>query len=421
MKDFYNNNDKVFKEKITSHEFKFDSSAWDKMEKMLDDEDPSKAVAWRYPYMMMILGIFFLGMTLLSPVADSNEVVAKIEHTKIETSMKTATSVPTMEPAIATTKIKSTDTSNKQANANKVGKSQTKKSSKITNSVIEKSVYNNTNSTTTTQNITPSISKSTPIETVKTYIENIPSTPNKHENIQAFMEVNSLLEPVKYDDAIVANLPFEREPIVLRKKRVKVGVQAGASVVLAKRTLADQGKIATAIGGFINLDIDAKNSIAIEANYKNGFSKGTILARNNNQQRNDPGNGGYNSSDQEFEDYVQKHGFTEVHNVERVHAVELPVIYKRKIGKRNSIIAGVKPSLLKFKNSAELDDLALEAAVISTDNMVVDFGLVAGLEHQINKNFSVDIRYNQGLLDISEIEEVKNTNSELALTMKYTF
>ncbi len=420
MKDFYSNNDKVFREKITSHEFKFDPSAWDKMEKMLDDEDPRKAIAWRYPYMMMILGVFFLGITLLSPSISSDTEVANSENINATPARSTKHSPSSFEPT-TTAAISKAPTNQLQSIT--FVKSQPAKTTSASKVIIETPVYNTTNSVINSQNITPSNLETTPIGAVKTYIETIPSAPIERENIQAFMEVNSLLEPVKYDESIATTLPIEIEPALLKNKRVKVGVQAGASVVVAKRNLADQGKIATAIGGFIDFDIDSKNSITIEANYKNGFSKGTILARKNRQDHiatstnvTDP-----DIYAESFDNYIRTYGYTEVNNIERVHSVEIPVIYKRKIGKRNSIIAGVKPSILKFKNKVETEDLVAESELSSPSNLVLDFGLVGGFEHQINKNLSVDVRYNQGLLDISEIEQVKNTNSELALTMKYTF
>ena len=426
MKDFYNNNDKVFREKITSHEFQFDSSAWDKMEKMLDDEDPRKSVAWRYPYMMMILGIFFLGVSFLSPTVISNEQVATTKKaTSTMTDAAGNDSSVEIESAIANTEMADIIATTKQSIrdiSKNIVETKTPKQNVITKAIIETPVYNHTNHTNsinTSQNIVPSIIKSTPVEAVKTYIEAILDAPAERENIQAFMEVNSLLSPVEYEET-VASLPITMGPIVVEKKRVKVGVQAGASVVLAKRSIADQGKLATSIGGFINFDLDAKNSIAIEANYKNGFSEANVLARNSKSERN---------LDQDLQDltfaenesYIRDHGYTEVNNVERVHTVEIPIIYKRKLGKRNSIIAGVKPSIMKFKNSSELTDPVFEASLDVNDGLVFDLGLVGGIEHQINRNFSVDLRYNQGLLDISSIDEVKNTNSELAFTMKYTF
>ncbi len=427
MKDFYSNNDKVFREKISSHEFKFDSSAWDKMEKMLDDEDPRKVVAWRYPYMMIILGIFFVGITFLSPTTDSNEVAKTIAETGELPTNITADSATSIESDVVTS------TAFPKESKSKVDIKTTKKSivnilpnkvQAFDNAIIEEPTKNNTTSIISDQNIIPSIIKSTPIEAVKNYIETIQDTPEKRENIQAFMEVNSLLQPVKYDQTIVSTLPLEAAPILLKKKKMKVGVQAGASVILAKRSLADQGKIATAVGGFINLDIDSKNTIAFEANYKNGFSKATILTPNRNERSNFTSQSGNGNPNESFDSYVQKAGYVEVNNIERVHAIEIPVIYKRKLGKRNSVIAGVKPSLLMFKNSSELDGDGAALGDFSNDStskMILDLGLVAGLEHQINKNLGVDLRYNQGILDISSIDEVRNTNSELALTVKYTF
>lgn len=422
MKDFDKHNDPIFRQRIKTHEFEFEPAAWDKMEQMLDDEDPRKIVGWRYPYMMILLGVFFVGISFFSPIENSSApVVAAIDHTKQQIQTNKAETTETVKANTITTDLKQEEVVAKTT-INKSASSTAVSIVEKTKAIIEKATVSNTVSKQTTITTTKTTTQ-IPNTEVREFIQQLPAIlkEQKQENIQAFMQLdNNELKPLEMEDLLTETLPIEMSPLLMDKKKVKIGVQAGASVVLAKRSTADQGKLATAVGGFVNFELNDKNTIAVEANYKNGYSNGLASLTSISQRLDDMSTEPELLDGDGEESYVMKAGYSEVNNINRVHAVEIPVIYKRKITARNSVIGGVKPSIMKFSTSTEASNNQF-ADLRSTANTHFDLGLVAGIEHKFTKNLAVDLRYNQGLIDISDVDQVSNFNSDLALTVKYTF
>ena len=90
-------------------------------------------------------------------------------------------------------------------------------------------------------------------------------------------------------------------------------------------------------------------------------------------------------------------------------AIATPIVAKYKLTKKNSLTAGIKPAYIR-QSSNKISG--------------IDLGLSVGIEHQINDQLSVDLKYNQTVMDTTNNEYFNpdlQSNSDIALSMRYKF
>jgi len=181
------------------------------------------------------------------------------------------------------------------------------------------------------------------------------------------------------------------------------------------------------IGGFARLRLSDKWAVQAELQYKTRSEEmGRGLGVN--QLVNDTIYGA--QLDSEASRYER---------IERIHFFELPISVMYKVSPRLRLLGGGQ--LVYLRNQAQQaesfksDDSSSEGAgIVNSSNFSrsqlvspglarLDAGLLAGLDYQVSPAFSVDLRYVQGLFDLTHdpyyLEKDDHLNSSLQLSIKW--
>jgi hypothetical protein len=115
-------------------------------------------------------------------------------------------------------------------------------------------------------------------------------------------------------------------------------------------------------------------------------------------------------------------------NTNNLLYLELPLIYKQQYKPGKSWLLGIKPSGNVKLFSSGLTSYSNFAPLRTEDSQngirYFDLGLVFGWEWRYGKNWALDIRYNQGLLDLTYDQfyrdQSTHLNSDLQVSLRYS-
>lgn len=107
--------------------------------------------------------------------------------------------------------------------------------------------------------------------------------------------------------------------------------------------------------------------------------------------------------------------------------LELPVLYKRKFTAHNAWLAGIKPSgnvkLFPSGTNSYTNDSGFRQYTGQSGIRYFDLGLVLGWEWRPFQHWALDVRYNQGLLDMTFDQFYRDNsthlNSDVQVTLRY--
>ena len=109
---------------------------------------------------------------------------------------------------------------------------------------------------------------------------------------------------------------------------------------------------------------------------------------------------------------------------------EFPLLWKQGLkGGRTALLAGVRPSLIRiygYRSDAEVSSLADQLPTSNRDGIArFDLGLALGFEYRLSNHWLLDLRYTQGLTDLTFDnwfdEEAMHLNSDLQVSFRYVF
>jgi hypothetical protein len=132
------------------------------------------------------------------------------------------------------------------------------------------------------------------------------------------------------------------------------------------------------------------------------------------------------------------------YNLPAIHVFQMPITWQKEVFRQSkwSWIGGVRPALirpvstvslasqLEFFDLSNSNDISPATSYSSIQNgnkgiRSFDIGLVAGLAYQPIRRLAIELRYNQGLLDISRDDffntSLDQTNSDVQLSVRYYF
>ncbi len=440
------NSERNLKHKIQNHEFDFMESAWEDMEKVLDQHQPGPAsdyghrtgfVSFGSLLKIILPAIFlfsFLGWVAIKqqdapPVVDPVPTpVIKPEQIVPDNIPFASITVPTKKKIIPT--IENTSESNGHSNRLHLDANTKKEGTqKQSTSEAVRSTYSASFSLTTP----PPSERSSRKQLLAT--SSIPSVPTTAlattkmttdfskvaaldlTNAVDFNQHRSISEFVQPDTSIFYTGDLKLDKLNFKPKRMNWGLAIGASVSNIdwskfKFSLSPQA------GVFVSYQLNEKYALQAEllvknkANYdlnKQGTSLKTTSAG------------------------VSK--VTENFSIKSIWFVELPLMIKKKINAKNlDLVLGLRPSYIVHQagtwsektEGLEQFDLNDVLPVEVRDGIATfDLGLLFGLEYRLNKQISFSIRYNQGFNDITRNEWFDDNdlhlNSDLLVAMQYQF
>lgn len=103
--------------------------------------------------------------------------------------------------------------------------------------------------------------------------------------------------------------------------------------------------------------------------------------------------------------------------------LEFPVLFKRHAGSGHAWLLGLKPGLnfprFALSDTANLNELDTGPQSVRASIKRFDLGLTLGWEWQFARRWALDLRYNQGLTDLSDnLDNARHLNSGLQLSLK---
>ncbi|HLP93272.1 MAG TPA: outer membrane beta-barrel protein [Saprospiraceae bacterium] len=109
--------------------------------------------------------------------------------------------------------------------------------------------------------------------------------------------------------------------------------------------------------------------------------------------------------------------------------LEIPLTIKHKLRQKHSALLGMKPSfnykVLSTGQSAAFNMDATREYTSQSGLRYFDMGLVLGWEYRLHKHWALDLRYNQGLLDLTfdqfYRDQSTHLNSDVQLSLRYVF
>jgi hypothetical protein len=109
--------------------------------------------------------------------------------------------------------------------------------------------------------------------------------------------------------------------------------------------------------------------------------------------------------------------------------LEVPLTIKHKLRQKHSALLGMKPSfnykVLSTGQSAAFNMDATREYTSQSGLRYFDLGLVLGWEYRLHKHWALDLRYNQGLLDLTfdqfYRDQSTHLNSDVQLSLRYVF
>lgn len=529
--DKHSKGDNFLRDKIKNHEFDFMESAWNDMDKMLDQSPAGSALlstnqqSGLYKVLKILIPIVILTIGLICFLFPKSNPTLSNTNSTINSATENTIQKETTQNNELTTETKSdsnTDTDEFSIGTNASGSSTSETSSMTTNqntsgidqsanidqsttisetkntpvqqnnttqqipNTPKNSVYFNNIEVTNpspldTENIIPatvnpieSDKKQPVIQDVEEPIQNIENSNNKGIDIYAnkfeenkvkaltafaMLPANPLQPISQLDNLADRTLPIDFQEINIKKKRWHAGVFYGGSVsylgainsngddrTLDSSSFAISENLTTnpnikQIGGvFVSYDLSNRWSIQLEANIRALNTRDYIAS---------------------FSDtLVQPYGL-DINSLEtstnRFTVFDLPLIAKYKLSRNLSIFGGIRYSYIHpIKDSGSylstgrstgnntVTDPNLLPTLVNEDvysNIAVneyqaafnsieprgfikhDLGIIAGLEYKFFRRFALDLRYNQGLRDITidswYRDAEKDLNSNLQLTLRY--
>ncbi len=207
-------------------------------------------------------------------------------------------------------------------------------------------------------------------------------------------------------------LPAPANPVLPMPKRWSFGLLAGGRMALPDWPMetASFGGLA---GGFVQFDLTPYWSIRTEL-------AGKLL--NRNLQRTD--------SEVLYDGFGASINVDQSAQTNGLLFVEMPILAVLRRG-RSEYFAGPKLALIRVRNDA--NSLAYTGNAFTEINQYnisdgvrqFDAGVTLGYGYQLLRHWGVDVRYNQGLLDLTHDNFFNNThtliNSDLQLTIRYVF
>lgn len=208
------------------------------------------------------------------------------------------------------------------------------------------------------------------------------------------------------------DLPAPANPVLPMPKRWSFGLLAGGRMALPDWPM-EATSFGGLAGGFVQFDLTPHWSIRTELAAK-------LL--NRNLQRTD--------SDVLLDEFGASIKVDQSAQTNGLLFVEMPILAVLRRG-RSEFFAGPKLALIQVRNDA--NSLAVTGSAFTEINQYdipdgvrrFDAGVTLGYGYQLLRHWGVDIRYNQGLLDLTHDNFFNNSqtliNSDLQLTMRYVF
>ncbi len=440
MNTFNQNSEHNLRNRMNSHEFDFDPSAWDDMEQLLDKKKPRGGAAWYFSFPFLAIGIATLTLAVclstFSNNSGQNNITTNTNNTVQSTTVENANSTNTTTTSNTTTSnvlIENSTLVTDETNTTNTSNRKTTSSTNATaSSIIEKaSGIINEATTTPTKNIsketvplTPFLNeqlpKSSPVirKAIPLIIEDeaeemkvTPTSPATAPVIR-FNEKTQEFELLETKNIPLLEIEEKEEEIDVRKeiaqRKFDAGLLVGTGYTTSANGPIDRGTISPTIGAFVNYDINDKLSLQVEALVKPFFTSTSLLS---NPSANE------NLFDTTIVNLPQEYNYV---NKELKTVIELPVTIKYNVNKRNAIFAGIRPTLIRTKQKivdAFSSNLDSRNSISTRD----DIAVTLGIERQLTKKVSMDVRYSQGLIDQDKDDDKKNLNSDIFLALKYAF
>ncbi|MCC7467418.1 MAG: PorT family protein [Saprospiraceae bacterium] len=379
------------REKIRGHEFPFDEKAWGAMKTMLDEKsdkpvagiplvrnEPVPGPARRWIPLLLLCMAFGLGaaallwrqpQTLLASIAEPGAA------RQINTTTPTAA---TPAPALAGS-FSGTNTG--------------RKSARPMQGLAKQQAFVSTPEPRAAEIPAPppTVMDKTPLLDT----QNLP-TP-----LPAALPCPTLLKTPKADSLLRPD-----QDIARRSRRLEHGILAGLNAHAASAKSFGLGVMPHA-GYFLSYPVASRTSLQVEAiaRYVAGYRIGS------SQQAVSPSGN--------LTDPVRALNFD-------MFFLEFPVLIKHHTGSGHAWFAGLKPGLgmprFEANENTTADDFETQEQSARTGIQRFDIGVTLGWEWQFARRWALDLRYNQGLKDLSDnryfLDNIRHRNSGLQVSVK---
>lgn len=429
MNKFYNNEDDFLRDKLVEHEFDVLPQAWEQMSALLDSQP---VVAKRSA------GYYWWGLSIAALIIGAASSVYYYNGKKTPTTPPTAVATTPVPMALQTkaTVSKSKSTLKNQPKPSTLSSESSATTPSENNFAAAKSNYNNpvvnlsiANTTTTSSSTTNNSKNSEPTVAANSTPANevaptaqAPAVTGASEgngNIERKISINTtpITTPkilsegqqprvmkrrteiiYQYSTTPLRALQEKRaqelgtfgiqEEVDFKKSPIQFGVVVGAS---AQMPAISPSKVAfrPLLGAQVSAKLAKHHHIQLGAQYKNLAVDAAPTIVNNTY-----------TGDQSQHQHSS-------HQINGLHLVEFPVVYKLQPHPKYNLQAGVKPTLLVGMDSDARQHVNMKEA--NTGLSSWDLGVLLGAEYTLNEHWSIGIQYTMGLMNMAQQSQVLHT------------
>jgi len=412
MSNFYKNNDKQFREKLTEYEFEQPSSAWKQMEHMLDQKMPVQETSgifwWALPVAAAALmtGIIGLGVYLYpekmltdlpAPLAEQETVAPtqqaptpeaedhNIDLPLANLSPNKATNTPTTPPQTATTTTNNNNKGTKEEAANST--THTTEAPKVVIPAQDKPIISEedmraiaaANASKSKEEKDKPTTKNKRFKKTRTIVRyQYSMTPFKEQFLSKREKISNPINTTVGTFGI-------GDRSLTNNKKVRLGIMAGVSTKMIGST--NHFSVMPTAALTANYRISPKHALQTGLQYKAmHINKSTKSHTDKFGQAVD------------YRYYHDGNIATTAHALDRVDVLEIPLAYQYYPHPQFNIQAGIKGS---WMFNAQTSNVAMNKMKNSKIGLVdFDFGMLLGMEYLINQHWSIALQYSVGFLNL---------------------
>ncbi len=434
--------DAVFRDKMLGHEFSFDPKAWEDMEQLLDQKSDKPAalplpatplnriMPWATGFGVLL---FIAGAILLWMLRDNTSTPIPMNGAPIAADEATSPANPAPLASANAAEALISNEMKAQQQSHTPSNTINQNVPSPTNTISTTFKHQNTQGESAQSNANqgPFAPEAVSIAAIKNDVGelNPPSTqqPNQ-DKLSPIGALHILLEvPRQIPDCKVNLAAYTSTPVVKVSPKWTFGWLVGA-----QWTFDDYSNIQTRIGPHLGFYAEKKlsNSWSLQTALMGKWVSGFDLAVSGTDTISQPNNLASPTIVNEGEIRVTDLLFA-----------ELPILLKKDLNRRWSVLAGVRPSLnfLRYTNSKfELANLAsnntkdldfLDQSLKKTAEKGIrrmDLGFSIGLDFRINRHLQLAFRANQGMPNLISNNVYNNDvsqlwNSDLQLSLRGSF
>ena len=368
-----NTSEHNLKNRLLEHEFDFDPQAWNSMNKMLNKHNPRRSPLW-----VSSLAILTAVVTLLS-------VAWYVPLEPLKSFFDFS-----FEPKEESIREKPVD-----LNQNTI--IEEVETIEIPETIIEEPI--------------PSQNKKEETIDVIPLPQMGPYDLLEQKELERNIKEDELAAPIAAIHSLLENKSDQLEHVSLpMKKKVEAGFFGGGSVAISGSPLIPVGAVSPTIGVFAGYNINDKWGVQAEVNFRKGFIQPFTPKKDKSEYLNLPIQ---NDPETAYDRVVANQEIV----ARNLTVIEFPVLAKYKLNRKNSVMAGVRPSWIHVKDPNS-DSTSVHGSRPIYEKL--DVGLTIGYEVNLSKRIAVNVRYNQGVTDLFHENDETHLNSDFQASVRYS-